>query len=188
MGRGPQARGEGAPLPPAPAPAPAPGPGPGPGPLPGAHSLHAGVRVWEDLSQPLSCVPRGSGGRGPRGLPGALTDPEPKKRKYAAGEKAGRGPASFRLCQSAAGIERLFHQFARHPRLRLSWCSAFLVLTPHPACETWGSAARGRPQTGGYVYKVREQRKETICSHKLSLGDRALSNRITADSELGTRD
>lgn len=65
MGSRPQARSGGAPLPPASA----------PGPALGAHSLHAGVRVWADLSALFSCVPRGSEGRGPGGLQEALTEP-----------------------------------------------------------------------------------------------------------------
>lgn len=39
-----------------------------------SHSLHAGARVWANLSAPLSSVPSGSEGRGLRGLQGALTE------------------------------------------------------------------------------------------------------------------
>lgn len=160
VGSRPQARGEGAPLPSVPA--------PGPGPVPATHSLLAGARVWTGLPTPLSCVPRGSEGRGPPRSPGSFDRLRAENRKYRVGEKA--GPASFRLCQSAAGMDRLFHQRTASPRRRGRSCLAFLAHIPRPRVRNLGC----KPQSGGSVYKVGGLRKETICLRRLSLVDPAL--------------
>lgn len=115
------------------------------------HSLHAGARVWANLSAPLSSVPSGSEGRGPGGLQGALTDSALKTESTGQEKRLEGVPppsASANQRQRLAGCSIS----APSPPPRLLGLPG--PRAPYPACETWGAAVRCKPQTGGCVYKV----------------------------------
>lgn len=107
---------------------------PSPAPAVGAHSLHAGARVGADLPAPLSCVPRGSEGRGSHGRP------EPRqtqrwrgKRKHRAEEKAEGAPpppAPANQRRDLAGCSASAPPPRRARRVAASWSSCPLGSPP----------------------------------------------------------